>query len=276
MRADDVNGVTLALEESDGGRPIVLAHGLTATHRYVVHGSRLLERLGYRALAYDARGHGTSSPAPDPSEYEYTDLVADLEGVLDTAGFERAVLVGASMGAAATLAFALRRPERVLALVQITPAYAGRDDDREEPERMRRWEALADGLEQDGVEGFMRVYGEPPVADRFRSLFLRAVRQRLEQHEHPEAVAAALRVVPRSRPFESLDELDELRVPTLVVSSRDEADPEHPYEVAQAYAERIPEASLVSEEPGKSPLAWRGAALSREIAAFLERHRLGP
>ncbi len=47
----------------------------------------------------------------------------------------------------------------------------------------------------------------------------------------------ALREVPRSRPFESLDELERLEVPTLVVASHDDADPGHPFDVAEAYAE---------------------------------------
>jgi pimeloyl-ACP methyl ester carboxylesterase len=92
------------------------------------------------------------------------------------------------------------------------------------------------------------------------------LRQRLAQHEHPEAVADALRAVPRSKPFASLDELGALDLPALVVASRDDADPGHPYALAQAYAEALPGARLVSEKPGQSPLAWQGGRLSRHIA----------
>lgn len=261
--------MNLAVEENGDGTPIVLAHGLTATRRYVLHGSRLLERSGFRVIAYDARGHGESDPAPDVRAYEYPHLVADLERVLDERGVERAALAGVSMGAATTMAFALGRPERVSALVQITPAHLGLPPD---PAAAPRWEALADGLERDGVDGFMRAYGDPPVAERFRGLILQALRQRMERHRHPEAVAAALRVVPRSVAFDGPDALDGLEVPTLVVASRDEADPEHPYAVAVEYARRIPRAELVSEEPGSSPLAWRGAQLSRAILGFLEQN----
>jgi pimeloyl-ACP methyl ester carboxylesterase len=261
--------LNLAVEENGDGAPVVLAHGLTATRRYVVHGSRLLERSGCRVIAYDARGHGDSDPAPDLRAYEYSDLVADLQRVLDEHGVEQAVLAGVSMGAATTLAFALERPERVRALVQITPAHLGLPPD---PSAAPRWEALADGLEQDGVEGFMRAYGEPPVDERFRGLILQAVRQRIERHRHPEAVAAALRMVPRSVAFDGPDALDAVEVPTLVVASRDDLDPEHPYAVAAEYERRIPRAELVSEEPGSSPLAWRGAQLSRAILGFLERN----
>jgi pimeloyl-ACP methyl ester carboxylesterase len=82
-------------------------------------------------------------------------------------------------------------------------------------------------------------------------------------------VADALRVVPRSRPFESLDQLDGIDVPVLVVGSRDKADPGHPLAVAEEYARRLPHARLLVEEEGKSPTAWQGAQLSQAIDEFL-------
>jgi pimeloyl-ACP methyl ester carboxylesterase len=266
--------VELAIEDTGGGRPLVLAHGLTATRRYVVHGSRLLERSGFRVVSYDARGHGDSSPAPDPAAYGYDALVRDLEHVLDAKRIDRAVLAGASMGAATSLAFALRSPERVEALVQITPAYAG--EASVDVERVQEMDALADALERDGVDGFMREFGEPPVPRRFRTLVTEAVRQRIARHRHPEAVAAALRVVPRSRPFVGVEALERLEMPVLVVGSRDELDPDHPLEVARTYAERIPDAELISEEPGESPLAWRGSRLSWAILKFLQNAGIHP
>jgi pimeloyl-ACP methyl ester carboxylesterase len=109
------------------------------------------------------------------------------------------------------------------------------------------------------------------VEGRWRDSVLRLTRQRLERHSDPAAVAAALRVVPWSAPFEGLAALRRIGAPTLVVASRDEADPGHPLAVAEAYVERLPEAELAVEEPGRAPLAWRGAQLSRTIADFLER-----
>ena len=182
----------------------------------------------------------------------------DLEAVLDERELERVVLVGASMGAATTLAYALEHPERVAALVQITPAHLGLP--QTDPAELARWDALADGLERDGVDGFMRAYGDPPVEPRFRGLIVEAIRQRLSRHLHPEAVAAALRVVPRSTAFDGVVALEQLALPTLIVASHDDLDPEHPYEVAQIYVERIEGAELVSEEPGPRP--WPGAGHS--------------
>jgi len=260
-------GVPLAGNSDGDGPAIVLLHGLTATRRYVVMGSRLLERRGYRLVGYDARGHGESSAAPEPAAYEYSDLVNDLERVLDELGLERVVLAGSSMGAAAAAAFALRAPERVVALVQSTPAYDGGPQD---PAETRAWEALADGLDRDGIDGFLAEY-EPGVQRRWTDSVRRLTRQRLERHHDLAALADAIRVVPRSRPFDGIEALEQIEAPTLVVGSRDEADPEHPLAVAEAYVDRIPDAELAVEAHGRSPLAWRGAQVSRTIFEFLER-----
>ena len=227
-------------------------------------GSRALERGGHRVLAYDARGHGSSSPAPGPGGYSYADLGLDLVAVLDHLGIERAVLAGASMGAHTALWLALREPERVAGLVVITPGYdpATQDD----PRRLERWDALADGLERGGIEGFLAAYGRPEVPERWQETVVTVIRQRLSLHQHPEAVAQALRVVPRSRPFTELDELGSIGASTTVVASADEADPGHPQALGEAYTKAIPGARLVTDEPGKSPIAWQGSQLSRVIA----------
>lgn len=241
------------------GRDVVCLHGLTATKRYVTMGSKALERGGHRVVAYDARGHGASDPAPGPSAYTYPDLVADLRRVMDEAGIERATLAGVSMGAHTVVRFALEHPERVRAACLITPAHAP-DADRD----LERWDALSEGLRAGGVEGFIAAYGEVP--ERYRDTVLTVLRQRLALHRHPEAVADALRAVPRSAPFDAWDDLRQMACPTVVVASRDEMDPGHPFAVGERYAALIPGARLLTEEPGRSPLAWQGSQISRVIA----------
>jgi len=262
--------VTLAGSDAGGGPVVVLAHGLTATRRYVVMGSSALERGGHRVLAYDARGHGASSPAESPEAYRYEDLGADLEAVLDHAGAERAVLAGASMGAHTLIWLALHRPERVAGLVIITPAFSGAEDT--DPARLARWDALSDGLRDGGIEGFVAAYqARHRIPERWRETVLKVIRQRLALHEHPDALADALRAVPRSRPFGAVADLAAIAVPTVVVASSDEADPEHPLAVGEAYAQAIPGARLVTDEPGRSPVAWQGSQLSQLIAEAVAR-----
>jgi 3-oxoadipate enol-lactonase len=255
--------------EGEGeGHPIALLHGLTAARRYVVHGSRVLPRRGLRTIAYDARGHGESDPAPGGQGYGFDELAGDLEAILAAEAGERpSVLAGHSMGAHTLTTHALAAPERVAALVVIGPVYLGAPASAE---TLAYWDSLADGLERGGVEGFIAAY-DRDLDPAWRETLLRITRERLGLHRHPEAVAQALREVPRSRPFGDLSELEFLDLPVLVVASHDAADPGHPYAVAEAWAERLPQATLVSEEPGASPLAWQGGRLAREIAAFCER-----
>jgi pimeloyl-ACP methyl ester carboxylesterase len=258
--------ITLAGEVVGDGSPIVLLHGLSATRRNVVQGSRHLIKRGYRLIAYDARGHGASSPAP---RYEYADLVEDLEAVLAHLDIERAALVGSSMGAATAMAFTLEHPERVAALVQITPAYTGyaRTGDVDGDS----WERMAAELERGGVEAFVEVAQSGDLPERWRDIAREATRQRMERHEHRDAVAAALREIPRSVAWKGLEPLEHLDVPVLIVGSRDEADSLHPLGVAQEYERKLPHAELVVEDRGMSPLAWQGARLSGAIGDFLER-----
>jgi 3-oxoadipate enol-lactonase len=266
---DTPTGVVLAGERTGTGAPLILLHGLTATRRYVLMGSRYLARAGAELVGFDARGHGSSSPAPSPDAYEYADMVRDLDVVVATVGTP-VVLVGNSMGGATAAAYALEFPERVAALVQVTPGFTG---DAKGDADLDDWDRLAEGMERGGVEGFMEAY-EPPKEPRFREAALKFTRQRLERHEHPEAVADALRVVPRSVAFDGLESLGALEMPSLVVGSRDESDPGHPLALARAYAEHLPNSEFLLEDEGESPLAWQGAQLSRAIEGFLREKDL--
>lgn len=229
----------------------------------------MLARSGGRLVCgYDARGHGESSPAPD-GLYGYPELVADLEAVLDDRGIDRCVLAGSSMGAATAMAFALDRPDRVDALVQITPAYDG--EARTGASSLESWDARADAIAAGDIDRFVELTGAGSLPERFRESARVAVRQRAERHLHPEAVAEALRQVPRSSAFDGLDQLGAVDAPVLVVGSRDDADPEHPLDIAREYADRLPNAELVVEDEGQPPLAWQGARLSKAIDAFLRQ-----
>jgi pimeloyl-ACP methyl ester carboxylesterase len=268
-RSFEIDG-RLRGETMGEGPPIVLCHGITATRRQVVHGSNVLPREGYLMVQYDARGHGESEPAPAGTGYGSPQNVVDLRLVIEEqVGDRQFVLGGHSMGSHTAVAYALESPEQIAGLVVIGPAYAGPIADPEERERvLGRWDALADGLEQGGVEGFLEALDSQGLDPGWRETILRFTRERMETHRYPDAVAQAMREVSRSKPFESMDELEFLDLPALVVASHDLADPGHPYAMAEAYAARLPRARMISEAEGESPLAWQGGRLSREIAAF--------
>ena len=261
-------------ESAGAGAPVVLCHGITATRRYVVHGSRALERAGHTVVSYDARGHGESDPAPAGQGYGYPWLVEDLERVVAAGvGEGRFVLAGHSMGAHTAAAYALAHPDRLAGLIVIGPVYTGEIA----PDSLQYWDGLAAALEERGVDGFVDYIDRHQGIDSaWRESVLRFTRARMLLHRHPEALVDALREVPRSRPFDSLADLESLRIPALVVASHDDADPGHPHEAAAAYDRALPRARLVSEARANPRSPGRGAssrARWRPSARKLYLHR---
>lgn len=259
------DGVVLSGTRSggeDGPARLVMVHGLTATRHYTVMGSRHLDRAGIANVAYDARGHGQSTPAAGGAKaYTYPHLAADLAAVVDaTAKAAPVVLLGISMGAHTAIRFALDAPERVAGLVLITPAHlpgAGTAD-------RSPWDRLAAALRgPNPIEAFVEASGLETLPEGFRDQVGAAIRQRIGRHAHLDAVADALQGVPRSSPFDDLEELAGIAAPTIVVGSRDAVDPSHPLVVAERWAQALPQARLEVEPEGKSPLAWQGGRLAR-------------
>ena len=265
-------GATLRGERCGEGPVAVLAHGLTATRRYVLHGSRALERAGYEVVTYDARGHGESDAAPN-GDYGYEALSRDLVAVVARMQPEvrdPVLLAGASMGAHTIARFVLDNPGVASAVALVTPAYPGVPTP---PDSLERWDELADGLDRNGVDGFLDVYESREWPAEWREVVMRTTRERLALHRDLHALADALRGTPRSEPFDALGDLGHLDLPVLVVASHDQADPGHQYSVAEAWADAIPGSKLISEDDGQSPLAWQGGRLARVIAGFFDEAR---
>ncbi len=84
------------------GPLVLLQHGGGQTRHAWKGAGETLGRVGYHAVAFDARGHGDSDWAPD-GVYGQDAMVKDLVCVIEALGGERPVLVGASMGGGVSL-----------------------------------------------------------------------------------------------------------------------------------------------------------------------------
>ena len=110
-----VNGIHLATHEWPGRGPAIVAiHGLTSNHTVWYP---IADALGgsHRLIAYDLRGRGDSDKPP--TGYSLAHHAADLLGLLDRFGLDRAILMGHSLGAHIGVRFATLHPERVAKLV---------------------------------------------------------------------------------------------------------------------------------------------------------------
>lgn len=121
-RIIETNGVRLhTIEAGERGAPlVVLAHGFPELAYSWRHQIPVLAAAGYHVLAPDQRGYGGST-APDAiSDFSIAELTADLVGLLDDVGAERAVFVGHDWGAPVAWGSAQLHPDRVAAVVGLS------------------------------------------------------------------------------------------------------------------------------------------------------------
>jgi pimeloyl-ACP methyl ester carboxylesterase len=99
-RLVETNGITLrVLEAGDRGAPlVVLTHGFPELAYSWRHQIPVLAEAGFHVLAPDQRGYGGSAKPAAIEAYDIAELSADIVGLLDDAGAERAVLIGHDFG----------------------------------------------------------------------------------------------------------------------------------------------------------------------------------
>jgi pimeloyl-ACP methyl ester carboxylesterase len=113
-------GFELAFVDRGAGEPVLLIHGFASSHfvNWVSPGwVKTLTEAGYRAIAFDHRGHGLSSKSYRPEDYTPDEMAADAAALLDHLGIEAAHVMGYSMGARVAAFLALAAPQRVTTLV---------------------------------------------------------------------------------------------------------------------------------------------------------------
>jgi pimeloyl-ACP methyl ester carboxylesterase len=79
-----------------------------------------LAKAGYHAIAVELKGHGLSDKPTSPAEYRLESMRAHVEEIVDALGGQ-VIMCGLSMGAALGAHVAARSPERVRALVMVSP-----------------------------------------------------------------------------------------------------------------------------------------------------------
>ncbi|WP_396877724.1 alpha/beta fold hydrolase [Mycobacterium sp. SMC-2] len=121
-RLVETNGVRLrVVEAGERGAPLViLAHGFPELAYSWRHQIPVLADAGYHVLAPDQRGYGGSSRPQAIEAYDIHQLTADLVGLLDDVGAERAVWIGHDWGAAVVWNAPLLHPDRVAAVAALS------------------------------------------------------------------------------------------------------------------------------------------------------------
>lgn len=156
-----INDLEFNVEVEGHGPPLLVLHGFTGS---VAAWAEVRPKLTSfaRAMFVDAIGHGGSAAPADPERYTLDWSTRDLSTLLDILGIDTADVLGYSMGGRAALHFAVHAPERVRTLI-LESASPGIADEVERHKRAEADNALADRIEQVGVEAFVAEWESLPL-----------------------------------------------------------------------------------------------------------------
>ncbi len=124
-----INGINMHYVEQGEGVPVILCHGFPHLWFSWHHQIPALAKAGWRVVAPDMRGMGQTEAPVAMEAYGVEPIVADLLGLLDHLGEQRAVFVGLDFGAFAVYDLAMRAPERVIAVIGLENPAAPHNPD---------------------------------------------------------------------------------------------------------------------------------------------------
>lgn len=144
----ETNGVRLHVVEAgpESGPLVVLLHGFPEFWYGWRRQIPALARAGFRVVAPDQRGYGTSDKPAGVAAYAIDALARDAVGLIEACGRERATVVGHDWGAAVAWWVALVQPQRVerLGILNVPhPAVMRRHLLRNPRQVLRSWYVFA-------------------------------------------------------------------------------------------------------------------------------------
>lgn len=220
----------------------------------------------FTAVAWDARGYGLSDDYD--GELAFGDFSRDLLRLIDRFGADRAYLCGLSMGGRIAQDFYALYPDRVAALV-LCDTFAGEDSGDARSGRSQTIEEFVESRIRPFLDG-----ADP--AERARVSAGRLMSPRRSEDAVRRAVAASsqlhvesyIKTVRASAAFSRVDDLPNIRVPTLLVFGAE--DPLTPPRVGEYMRERIPGARLeIIPDAGHMTNLEQPDAFNRLVLDFL-------
>jgi len=212
------DGVTLHVEETGGGEPLLFIHEFAGDHRSWEPQVRFFS-AAYRCVTYAARGYPPSDVPTDPAAYSQTRAIADAIAVLDGLSIARANVVGLSMGGFTALHLAMAHADRVSSAVVAGVGYGA------QPERADAFRAesmlTAAAFAAEGAARVAERYAAGPARVQFQNKNPRGWAEFAAALAAHSSLGSALtmRGVQAARPslYALTDEIARVRTPVLVM-----------------------------------------------------------
>ncbi|MGW9478563.1 alpha/beta fold hydrolase [Saccharomonospora azurea] len=256
-------GLTLDYDDVGRGHPVVLLHGHPFDRTLWRPQVERLTSEGFRVIAPDLRGYGTSRIDASTLVTPFEQHTLDLDVLLDHLRIDTFVLGGLSMGGQLALDSQRRFGRRVDALV--LAATSARADTA--AQRRERW-ATAERLSREGM-GALPEELLPRMMSAHSIRTLPATVKHVRRMMHATSAAgAAAAVRGRADRRDYVAELGDIAPPTLVVVGTE--DTYTPVAEADLLHQRIPDARLVVlDEVGHLPNLEREADFNDHLVTFL-------
>ena len=212
------DGVTLHVEETGKGEPLLFIHEFAGDHRSWEPQVRFFS-AAFRCVTYAARGYPPSDVPTDPAAYSQERAVADAITVLDGLGLTQAHVVGLSMGGFTALHLVLGHPDRVRSAVVAGAGYGA------QPERADAFRAesmiTAGAFATEGATKVAERYAVGPARVQFQNKNPRGWAEFAAALAGHSSLGSALtmRGVQAARPslYALTGELARIRIPVLVL-----------------------------------------------------------
>ena len=248
--------------------PAVLLHGFTGYGGSWATQAEAFSAAGYRVLAPDLLGHG-SSPAPArPDRYRMERAAGDLSALLEANTDDHVHLLGYSMGGRLALYFALNYPAQVRSLT-LESASPGLATESERAQRRERDNDLADRIEREGIAAFVDVWESLPLWENQGKLLSTEQRRQLRAQRlrnRPAGLANSLRGIGAGAQQNLRPRLPALAAPTLLLAGGDDR---KFVSVNQEMANLIPNANfVVIPQTGHNVHLERPSAFSSNVLSF--------
>jgi pimeloyl-ACP methyl ester carboxylesterase len=258
------NSIDLYYEIHGEGPNLVLIEGL-GYHTWMWYRQVPAFAPRFRTLIYDNRGVGRSDKPPGP--YTHEQNADDLAGLLDHLGWERAHILGVSMGGFIAQELALKYPRRVDKLVLAATAFGGPNMVPLPPAAVKALTPNPSLAPEAKIRSAMPIaFSTPEWPRQHPEEFEQIVRWRLEYPQPPEAAMAQAMA---GLTFNTEERLKEIAAPTLIIAgTRDNVVPPRN---AELLAAAIPGACLdLIDGAGHVLNIEHAERFNADVIAFLE------